>query len=312
MYNKYFLLLTSLLIFLFSSCARVSDSDTLAMVGAERISVGELRDSLNRQKGILPPEKFEQRSEFAKLKEKTLEDLIHKRLMVQKAEEQGFVVSEAELEQEVSKYKSGYSEKDFQAMLAKRGIDYHVWKAIKKENLLVAKFLNSGVLGDVVVTEEEIKHYYEQHDQEWNVSESVHIRQIVTDTQEKAQNIHDRLMKGENFASLASNLSISPEKKTGGDLGFIPKGTFPKVYDVCFTMKPGEISPIIPSSYGFHVFKVIAFRPATRKSLAEVAPKIKQQLELEKREQKFKDYVLKVRQENKVVIFQNILKKVTL
>ena len=77
-------------------------------------------------------------------------------------------------------------------------------------------------------------------------------------------------------------------------------------------MKPGEISPIIPSSYGFHVFKVIAFRPATRKSLAEVAPKIKQQLELEKREQKFKDYVLKVRQENKVVIFQNILKKVTL
>src|SRR5690606_22575432 len=99
--------------------------------------------------------------------------------------------------------------------------------------------------------------YYENHLSEFRVPAAVRLRQIVTDPKEKAESILRRLRNGENFAKLARDLSLSPDRERGGDVGFITQGLFPREFDVGFSMKPGEISPIITSAYGFHLFKVL-------------------------------------------------------
>lgn len=307
--NKYF---NFLFIIILISCSRIPDDQTIAMVGSEKITALQMRQHILRQKDIYTQEKLKGGSAFAQIKKKVLDELINKKLMLQEAERQKVTVTEEEINSEVARYKSGYTEKDFQNILQKQGVDYQQWLQIKKENLIVGKFLHSDIFANIEVSEAEINQYYQEHQNQYQIPEAVRVRQIVTDTKEKAENIYDRLMRGENFANLARNLSISPERKEGGDLGFIPKGTYPKVFDICFQMKPGEISQIIPSNYGYHIFKVIEFKPATQKKSFEVYEEIKHVMKSQKRENKLIKFVAELRTKTSVQIFENELKKLTL
>ncbi|KAB2838502.1 hypothetical protein F9K50_09160 [bacterium] len=162
------------------------------------------------------------------------------------------------------------------------------------------------------VTEEAVKKYYEEHLDQFKVPESVRVRQIVTDTKEKAESILRRLRQGENFAKLAKDLSLSPDRREGGDLGFIPRGSFPREFEVCFTMNPGEISPIIPSLYGFHLFKVIEKAPGRTQDLTEVSNKIFMQLKQRAREQYLKSLLERLRSQAKIEINRDVLERMTL
>lgn len=287
-------------------------SQIIAEVAGEQITVKELTDAILRSKENYPETHLKDHANFARIKEKTLEDLIHTKILGLEAEKEDVNLSEKELEAHLNRLKSGFSEKDFQKTLLDRGIDYHAWKALKKEKLLIQKLIKKKGLGDVEISSEEQKQYYESHKDEWSLAESVRVRQIVTDTKEKAEHIYERLTRGENFVRLAHALSISPEKDKGGDLGFIQKGSFPKVFDLCFTMNPGEISPIIPSEYGFHIFKVIAKKEAQVKTFTEVESLIQNRLTALKRKEKFDEYLAELEKTYHPKIHQEILAKVRL
>ncbi len=299
-------------LFILIACSRIPDEQTMALVGSEKITALQMRQHILRQKDIYTQEKLRGGAAFAQIKTKVLDELINKQLLLQEAAQQKVVVTEEEINSEIARYKSGYTEKDFQNILQKQGVNYQQWLQIKKENLIVGKFLHSDIFSNIEVSEAEINKYYQEHQSQYQIPEAVRVRQIVTDTKEKAENIYDRLMRGENFANLARNLSISPERKEGGDLGFVPKGAYPKVFDICFQMKPGEISQIIPSNYGYHIFKVIEFKPATQKKPFEVYEEIKHILKLQKREENLKEFVAGLRNKTSVQIFEKELKKLTL
>ncbi len=83
---------------------------------------------------------------------------------------------------------------------------------------------------------------------------------------------------------LAREHSLSPDARQGGDLGFFPRGVMPPPFDeVCFSLKPGQLSGVVRSSYGFHLFKLLEKRPARRRPLEEVAPSIAARLLAERR-----------------------------
>ncbi|MFO1463770.1 MAG: peptidyl-prolyl cis-trans isomerase [bacterium] len=310
MFRRPILLLISALLAI--ACARFDPNAVVASLNGLPIKAAEVQQALRREKDKYSPEKLRSKAEFLKIKEKALNELVDRKLLLQEATAQGTFISEEEFQEELRKYKSSYTEASFQKMLEERGVSNEEWLQLRRDNFIIAKFLATTGPESQTVTQEAVQKYYEEHPEEFKVPESVHVRQIVTDTKEKAESILRRLRQGENFAKLARDLSLSPDRSEGGDLGFIPRGSFPREFEVCFTMNPGEISPIIPSLYGFHLFKVLEKSPGRIQDLTEVSQRIFLQLKQRAREEYLKTLLERLRSQAKLEINRDVLEKMTL
>lgn len=89
--------------------------------------------------------------------------------------------------------------------------------------------------------------------------EQVHARHILLTTQVEAQAALDRLKNGEDFATLAKELSQdTASKDAGGDLGWFPKGMMqPEFEAAAFSLPVGQLSDIVQSQAGFHIILVL-------------------------------------------------------
>jgi peptidyl-prolyl cis-trans isomerase SurA len=77
----------------------------------------------------------------------------------------------------------------------------------------------------------------------------------------KAEQVLERLRKGDDFAQLAASYSDAPDALKGGDLGWRPLERMPAMFaETATRLKAGEVSPVLRSSNGFHLIKLIAKR----------------------------------------------------
>ena len=90
--------------------------------------------------------------------------------------------------------------------------------------------------------------------------EQSNARHILVESEEEANDVIERLAADEDFAELATELSIDTSSGiNGGDLGFVSKGTFvPSVDEAIFSLPIGEISEPVESDFGWHVIEVLA------------------------------------------------------
>lgn len=220
----------------------------------------------------------------------------------------GVTITDAELAMHFDKRKAQMTEKDLESILSSEEIPYPRWKKIKEDQIRVDFVLEKMLSDKLTVSYDEIESYYNKNKDAFKIGETAWIRHIVTDTEDKAKEILTRLNKGENFAQLAVNHSISPDRANGGDLGYIEKRTYPAVFDQAFNLKKGALSPIIKSEYGYHIFKLLDKKPAGVKSLEDVTATIHEKLFEDKLKNAYKDWISKVRQDIPVKIDDNNLK----
>lgn len=105
-------------------------------------------------------------------------------------------------------------------------------------------------------------------------AEQVHARHILVEKEDEATAIKERLEKGEDFATLARELSKdSGTKEKGGDLGWFARGVMVREFeDAAFAQEPGAQIVVVQSSFGWHVMQVLekdANRPLTDEQLRE-------------------------------------------
>jgi len=94
------------------------------------------------------------------------------------------------------------------------------------------------------------------HDSE----EQVHARHILLATQAEADDLLARIQNGEDFAELASYLSLDlSTRPAGGDLGWFPRDYLlvPEVEQAAFGLQPGETSGVVVSAQGFHIVQTL-------------------------------------------------------
>ena len=91
----------------------------------------------------------------------------------------------------------------------------------------------------------------------------VHARHILVATMEDAQKVYDRLMKSEDFAKVAQEVSTDPgSKDNGGDLGWFGKGQMiPEFENVAFNLQPNQISKPFTTTYGAHIIQLLESDP---------------------------------------------------
>ena len=88
------------------------------------------------------------------------------------------------------------------------------------------------------------------------MSNKVHCAHILVKTEKEAKTVLERLKKGEKFSNIATQISLCPSGKLGGDLGTFTRGKMVKEFEnAAFTLQKGELSPITKTKFGYHIIK---------------------------------------------------------
>ena len=159
-------------------------------------------------------------------------------------------------------------------------VEYGRQITLLREELLQQMYLQAAV--DEALTEEALNEAYATYVEDFNAQgggEEVHARHILVNTEEEAQAAIDRLDAGDDFATVAQELSIGPSGPDGGDLGFFKKEDMvPEFSDAAFALQPGEISGPVQSPFGWHVIRVEERRQAEAPPLEQVAGQLSNQI----------------------------------
>jgi peptidyl-prolyl cis-trans isomerase C len=141
---------------------------------------------------------------------------------------------------------------------------------IIKNEFIAKSYVQNEIVAKVKVTDKDVEKYYNEHKQEFEKPETISARHILIaikpdakdsekqDARKKAEGLLDRIKKGEDFAKLASDYSEDPGSKTrGGDLGTFPRKTMVEEFEkAAFALKPGEVSGVVETQFGYHIIKV--------------------------------------------------------
>lgn len=247
------------LLCLLGACGRgdLTGRTTIATVNGEKIYREELDLRLSLQKGILSPKAFANSlNKRDALEEEILDALITEKIMLQRARALNLAVAGEELEGRLTEIRKDYGEEFFN-QLAAQNVRYEDWREQIKQEMLFGKLVAADVNARISVSDEEAQDYYDENPDFCKSEARVRALQIFIRDEQKAKDIKERLDRGEDFAKLAREASIGPEKARGGDLGWVSRQTMPEPLDqTLFRLATGEISPVIKSAYGFHILKV--------------------------------------------------------
>jgi peptidyl-prolyl cis-trans isomerase C len=231
------------------------------------------------------------------LRRRTAEDLVDRALLLAEAERRKLVAPAGEVDRAFAALRGQYPAGAFEAELAKEGLKAEDVRARLADQLTVARLFESAVFASVAVSEDQAKRHYEAHAAEYEQPAQVRAQHIVTRSRDEAEQARAELRrKPASFADVARRVSISPEAAQGGDLGWFGRGAgMPDVFNVCFDLPPGQLSAVVPSPYGFHLFKVLERRPARRRPFAEVRDEIGRTLLVEARARAQEKFVADLR-----------------
>lgn len=134
-------------------------------------------------------------------------------------------------------------------------------------------------------TEADLKAYYEQHQQEYSGGERVKVAHILVREKAEAEKLLTQLRQGADFGELARKNSGDPgSNEKGGEMEYFSRGEMvPEFEKASFGLdKPGQLSGVVKSPFGYHLIKLLAKKPAGVKTFDECRKEISKVLEKEK------------------------------
>jgi peptidyl-prolyl cis-trans isomerase C len=169
------------------------------------------------------------------------------------------------------------------------------------------------IMPKVTVTEEDARKFYEQNPDKFTRSESVKASHILLGVdqkatadekktaREKAEKLRKELVGGADFAALAKANSTCPSSQQGGDLGFFGKGQMVPAFEkTAFALKPGEISDVVETQFGYHIIKLTEKKAAEKVEFKEARSRIEEYLKNQKVGAAVNDFLTETRKSAKI------------
>jgi len=258
-------------------------------------------------------------AELSKIRYQVLESLINRELLYQESLKKGVRVKEETIEKEFSALKGRFpSDEQFNMALQKTDLSIAGLKSQIKRGLIIQQYINELFYQKVEVSPEDTKAYYDGHRDLFKQPEQVRASHILikvdpqaktsekVTARKKIKDIEEKIRKGENFNTLARNFSEGPSSAKGGDLGYFKRGQMvPSFDEAAFGLKPGEVSDIVETRFGYHLIKMTDKRPEFTVAYDEVKEKLQQYLKQQKAQQKVDAYVKDLKENAKVERFLN-------
>jgi len=272
------------------------------------------RELISVQQRLLASGKSLNDAQFSEVKKNLLENLINMELLYQEAQKSGVAVDDAIVEEHLAKLKKQFgSEKEFKEALEKMNASEAALRAQSKKGLTVKEFVDKKIIQDVVVPDKEVRDFYDSHPNSFRQPEQVKASHILIKAEPEAKDeekalarkklkgIQKRVEKGEDFATLAKEYSEGPSGARGGDLGYFGRGQMVKPFEeVAFSLKPGEVSEIVETNFGYHLIKCVDKKPETTVAYKDIKEKLRQFLKQKKGREKMGSYIETLKKNAKI------------
>jgi foldase protein PrsA len=237
-----------------------------AHVGKERIKVEEFIARLIRDYG-----------------ENTLNDMINRRLIFSEAERLDLTISDEEIEREINHIRKDYSSEEefYHALREQIGISPEDLREEIRYYLLSEEMATK----DIVITEEEMRTYYQENIDVFYQPTRFHLYQILVGTEEEALQVIHEIEEGSSFEAVAAERSIDMiTSSDGGDMGMVSSNDFFLPYsivEVAEEIPIDQLSSPIETDDGYAVIKVSQRMMGGQQSFKEVKGKIRREMALQ-------------------------------
>ena len=291
----------------------IIEDEILATIDGMTITVQEFKSAIEKLKTGIPSEEGIDEERARVIKINLLNQLIEKKILTAEAEKLGITVSTEEIDAEVENIIGEYPDsKVFNEKVKEIDIDIDQWRKEIEYKILLGKLIEAVASEGIEVTSEEVEKYYNEHQYEYDTPKKVRALQIMVETRAEADMVMELIVGGEDFSELAKTYSISPDSAKGGDLGYFSIDEMPPDFEIVFDMKPEEISSVVESPYGFHIFKVIDIREAKDMTLSEAREDIEGKLKGMKIEEQYGKWFNEIMSQTKIEIDPAVLEKIVL
>jgi len=199
------------------------------------------------------------------------DEFIDQKFLLQAAREQGVTISSVEKTDYLVRLEEG-------ALSAEEKASFMAVDSGPLIDQLKTEKVARGIVRGLTVEDSEVRDYYEHNQKEFILQERVAVSQVLLQTEQEAVEVWEKLRfaSEDGFRELARSKSVGPEATAGGEMGVFQRGQLPPEMDeAVFVLPEGGGSPVIESSYGFHIFRVDKKFPAESMSLEDAAASIK-------------------------------------
>jgi len=200
-----------------------------------------------------------------------LQDMIDRRLLVQEAKKLDLKITDDELDKWMAftRKQRGMTKEQFKQVIQQYGMKYDVYREMVRQNLLKIRMIKIKIGSQITITPDQVDEAYRKqygtNGDEARYIDVAHIlvrpkddsRASMEAARAKAKAALARVRKGEAFEDVAADVSDGPAADKGGELGWFKKGELdPDFEKAAFALKPGHVSDVVQTKFGFHVIKV--------------------------------------------------------
>jgi parvulin-like peptidyl-prolyl isomerase len=272
--------------------------NSVAIVGGADITKAEFDALMDRARSAYKGQKREfpkvGTPEYKTLQNQAVQYLVQQEKYRQAAADMDIKIEEKEINarlEQVKKQYFGASQKEYEKNLKAQGLtDEQVRREV--ENQLISEKIYAKITEGVKVTDEDIQEHYEKNKKDYKVPSSREVRHILVSGKALADRLHSDLENGGNFAALAKRHSKDPGSKANGGKLTVRKGeTVPPFDKAAFSLKKGELSNPVKTTYGWHIIEALSdVKAPTTTPLKDVKEQIRQQLLQERRQKAVSDW----------------------
>jgi peptidyl-prolyl cis-trans isomerase C len=278
--------------------------DIVAKVNGSPIKAIDLRRAkkvmMSGQPGMQVP--ADRQKEFD---QQALSQLVSAELLYQAGQKLAIKDIDKQVDEKLAQSKTRFPKpEDFAKAIKELEMDEAELREYTRRDLVITNFIEQTIVPKVAVTEGDSKNFYDQNPDKFNRPASVRASHILLGVdakasaedkkkaREKAEKLRKDLAGGADFAALAKENSTCPSSQQGGDLGFFGKGQMvPAFEQAAFALKPGEVSDVVETQFGYHIIKLMEKKDAESVAFKDVRPRIEEFLKGQKVSAAVNDYL---------------------
>ncbi|MDZ7760273.1 MAG: SurA N-terminal domain-containing protein [Desulfovermiculus sp.] len=272
----------------------------VAVVNGEIITLHELKTEVQGGGPGIDQSGPESAQKSQDMQRRVLEAMINDKLIKQEAERFEIQVSDAEVDAQIEQIKkeNNLSQDEFEQAVRDQGMTLDGYRQAMQEEIMKSRVLSNMVRQKVVVGEDEMRDYFEQHKEEYRQPQKVHLRIILHPDRGRLEKVRESIVSGDiSFAEAAGSVSQGPGADQGGDLGvYAWKNLRPEWRDILNHLQPGEVSQVFSLQGNYAILALEEMTDEQTQSFESVKEEIRQKLYARKLEERFSDYIQGLRE----------------